>query len=93
MASRYRSSLSLSAWGCCCSRRGPRPGSPRRGDHLEARLVKGGKAVDVQVTVTCPTGAEVLEAVLYVNPDRNRGEFTFFQPICKGNPRTFTVRA
>ena len=49
--------------------------------------------MDVQVTVTCPTGAEVLEAVLYVNPDRNRGEFTLFQLICKGNPRTFTVRA
>jgi hypothetical protein len=58
-----------------------------------ARLVKGGKAVAVQVTVTCPTGAEVLEAFLYVNQDGNQGEFAFFQLICDGSPHTFTVRA
>jgi hypothetical protein len=58
-----------------------------------ARLVKGGKAVAVQVTVTCPTGAEVLEAFLYVNQDGNQGEFAFFQPICDGTPHTSMVRA
>jgi hypothetical protein len=58
-----------------------------------ARLLRGGKAVAVQVTVTCPTGAEVLEAFLYVNQDGNQGEFTFFQPICDGSPHTFVVRA
>ena len=58
-----------------------------------ARLVKGGKAAVVQVTVTCPTGAEVLEAFLYVNQDGNQGEFAFFQPICDGTPHTFMVRA
>jgi hypothetical protein len=47
----------------------------------------------VQVTVTCPTGAEVLEAFLYVNRDGNQGEFAFFQPLCGGSPHTFTVRA
>jgi hypothetical protein len=58
-----------------------------------ARLVQGGKAVAVQVTVTCPTGAEVLEAFLYVNQDGNQGEFAPLQPICDGSPHTFTVLA
>jgi hypothetical protein len=47
----------------------------------------------VQVTVTCPAGAEVVEAFLYVNQDGNQGEFAFFQPTCDGNPHPFTVRA
>ena len=58
-----------------------------------ARLLQGGKAVAVQVTVTCPTGAEVLEAFLYVNQDGTQGQFASFQPICDGSPHTFTVRA
>ena len=58
-----------------------------------ARLVMGGKAVVVQVTVTCPTGDEVLEAFLYVNQDGNQGQFASFQPICDDTPHTFTVRA
>jgi hypothetical protein len=58
-----------------------------------ARLIQGGKAVVVQVTVTCPAGADVLEAFLYVNQDGNQGEFTSFQPTCDGTPHTFMVRA
>jgi hypothetical protein len=58
-----------------------------------ARLVQGGKAVLAQVTVTCPTGTEVLEAFLYVNQDGNQGNFAFFQPICDGTAHTFMVRA
>ena len=58
-----------------------------------ARLIQGGKAVVVQVTVTCPTGAEVLEEFLYVNQDGNQGEFAFFQPVCDGTRHTFVVRA
>jgi hypothetical protein len=58
-----------------------------------ARLLQGGKAVLVQVTVTCPTGAEVLEAFLYVNQDGNQGQLASFQPICDDTPHTFTVRA
>ena len=58
-----------------------------------ARLLQGGKAVAVQVTVTCPTGAGVLEAFLYVNQDGNQGQFASFQPICDDTPHTFTVRA
>ncbi len=58
-----------------------------------ARLLQGGKAVAVQVTVTCPTGAEVLEAFLYVNQDGNQGQFASFQPICDDTPHTFVVRA
>jgi hypothetical protein len=58
-----------------------------------ARLIQGGKAVAVQVTVTCPTGADVLEAFLYVNQDGNQGQFAFFQPTCDDTPHTLTVRA
>jgi len=58
-----------------------------------ARLIQGGKAVVVQVTVTCPPGAEVLEAFLYVTQDGNQGQFASFQPICDDTPHTFTVRA
>jgi hypothetical protein len=58
-----------------------------------ARLLQGGKAVAVQVTVTCPTGETVLEAFLYVNQDGNQGQFASFQPVCDGSPHTFTVRA
>jgi hypothetical protein len=58
-----------------------------------ARLIQGGKAVAVRVTVTCPTGAEVLEAFLYVNQDGNQGRFASLQPSCDGSPHTFTVRA
>ena len=58
-----------------------------------ARLIQGGKAVVVQVTVNCPTGSDVLEAFLYVNQADYQGEFAFFQPICDGTPHTFTVRA
>ena len=58
-----------------------------------ARLIQVGKAVVVQVTVTCPTGAEVLEAFLYVTQDGNQGQFASFQPICDDTPHTFTVRA
>ena len=58
-----------------------------------ARLLQGGKAVAVQVTMTCPTGAEVLEAFLYVNQDGNQGQFASFQPICDDTPHTFVVRA
>jgi hypothetical protein len=58
-----------------------------------ARLIQGGKAVVVQVTVTCPAGAEVLEAFLYVTQDGNQSQFASFQPICDDTPHTFTVRA
>ena len=58
-----------------------------------ARLLQGGKAVAVQVTVTCPTGAEVVEAFLYLNQDGNQGQFASFQPICDDTAHTFMVRA
>ena len=43
--------------------------------------------------MTCPAGAEVLEAFLYVTQDGNQSQFAFFQPICDDTPHTFTVRA
>jgi hypothetical protein len=42
----------------------------------KARLVDAGQAVDVQVTVTRPAGAEVLEAFLYVRQDGNQSRLT-----------------
>jgi hypothetical protein len=59
----------------------------------KAALVDGGRAVDVQVTVTCPAGEEVLEAFLYVTQDGNESQFAPFQPVCDGDPHSFTVRA
>jgi hypothetical protein len=59
----------------------------------KATLVDGGQAVDVQATVTCPAGAEVLEAFLYVTQDGNQSQFASLQPVCDGAPHTFTVRA
>jgi hypothetical protein len=58
-----------------------------------AALVDGGQAVDVQVMVTCPAGAEVLEAFLYVTQEGNESDFAFFQPLCDGTAHPFTVRA
>jgi hypothetical protein len=59
----------------------------------KARLVDGGQAVDVAVTVTCPTGGVVLEAFLYVTQQGNESGFAFFQPVCDGTPHDFIVRA
>jgi hypothetical protein len=59
----------------------------------EARLVDGGRAVDVRLRVTCPAGAEVLEAFVYVTQGGNESQFAFFQPVCDGSPHPLTVRA
>jgi hypothetical protein len=59
----------------------------------KATLLDGGQAVDVRVTVTCPAGGVVLEAFVYVTQEGNESQFAFFQPICDGNPHSFTVRA
>jgi hypothetical protein len=53
----------------------------------KARLVDAGQAVDVQVTVTCPAGAKVLEAFLYVSQDGNQSRLT------KANVSKWTDRA
>src|SRR4030095_6270690 len=58
----------------------------------KATSVDGGQAVELQVTVTCPAGAEVLEAFLYVTQDGNQSPFAFFQPVCDGVPHTFPVQ-
>jgi hypothetical protein len=59
----------------------------------KATLVDGGPAVQVQGTVTCPAGAEVLEAFLYVIQDGNQSQFASLQPVCDGTPQPFTVLA
>jgi hypothetical protein len=58
-----------------------------------ATLVDGGSAVQLQGTVTCPAGAEVLEAFLYVVQDGNQSQFASLQPVCDGTPQPFTVLA
>ena len=58
----------------------------------KATLVDGGRAVELQVTVTCPAGTEVLEAFVYVTQNGNQSSFAFFQPVCDGTPHTFTVQ-
>jgi hypothetical protein len=59
----------------------------------KATLIDGGQAVELQVTVTCPTGGVVLEAFVYVTQDGNESQFAPVQPICDGTPHNFTVRA
>jgi hypothetical protein len=58
----------------------------------KAALVDGGQAVELQVTVVCPAGAEVLEAFVYVTQNGNQSPFAFFQPVCDGASHTFTVQ-
>ena len=58
-----------------------------------ARILKGGKAVAVKGTATCPAGAEILEAFLYVNQNGNQGVFAPFHPTCDGTSHSFVVRA
>lgn len=59
----------------------------------KAILVDGGIVVDVQATVTCPAGAEVLEAFLYVTQAGNESQFAPIQPVCDGTSHTFALRA
>jgi hypothetical protein len=51
--------------------------------------------VRVTATVTCTSGAEVLEAFLYVVQRSGGGfinsDFSFFNPVCDGSPHTFVV--
>jgi hypothetical protein len=54
---------------------------------------RAGRRLSCRWRVTCPAGAEVLEAFLYVTQDGNQSQFAFFQPICDDTPHTFTVRA
>jgi hypothetical protein len=58
----------------------------------KATLIDGGQAVDLRVTVTCPAGATVLEAFLYVVQDGNQSNFAPLQPVCDGTAHAFTVR-
>jgi len=92
MASRYVSSLSLSTWECCCSRRGPRPRkpSPWRSPKSPAGQGRegGGRAGDGDL----PDGRRGAGGGPVCESGPDRGDFTFFRPICKGNPRTFTDR-
>jgi hypothetical protein len=59
----------------------------------KAALVDGGLAVEVHGTVTCPAGAEVLEAFLYVVQNGNQSQFASLQPVCDGTSQPFTVLA
>ena len=64
-----------------------------------ARIVDGGQAVVINVTVSCPRHHNVQEAFLYVNQDGFQGEFAFIRiPRCEGKNkkpvlRTYTITA
>jgi hypothetical protein len=47
--------------------------------------------VEASLTVTCSSGGVVLEAFAFVVQRDHNSEFAFFNPICDGNPHTFTV--
>ena len=47
--------------------------------------------VEASVTVTCTSGAQVLEAFAYVVQKDHNSDFGFFNPICDGSPHTFLV--
>ena len=55
-------------------------------------LVDGGQAVDLRVTVRCPSGYRVLEAFAYVTQDGNQSQFAGIPVVCDGKRHTFTVR-
>ena len=57
----------------------------------KAALVDGGRAVAVTVTVTCPSGSEVLEAFVYVVQDESQSLFAPLQVTCDGTTHTQTV--
>lgn len=61
--------------------------------HRKATLVDGGRSVDLRVTVTCPAGATVLEAFVYLVQDGNQSQFAPLQPVCDGAEHVFVVRA
>src|SRR3712207_887078 len=58
-----------------------------------ARILKGGKAVAVKGTASCPAGAEILEAFLYGNQNGNQGRFASLRPTCDGRPQPVVVHA
>ena len=58
----------------------------------KATLVDDGQAVLVTVTVTCPSGGELLEAFVYVVQDSNTSQFAGLPVVCDGTAQTVTVR-
>jgi hypothetical protein len=58
-----------------------------------ARLVDCGVAALVEVTITCPSGGEVLEAFVYVTQNGLETQFAPVPVTCDGTPRTTTNRA
>ena len=47
--------------------------------------------VRVSITVTCQTGASILESFLYVVQRESTSQFAFFGPTCDGTPHTHVV--
>ncbi len=57
-----------------------------------AFVVEGGQTALVLVGVTCPAGAEVLEAFVYVVQDSLTSDFAPIPVVCDGNPRAYAIR-
>ena len=45
----------------------------------------------VSITVTCQTGASILESFLYIVQRESTSQFAFFNPTCDGTPHTHVV--
>ena len=58
----------------------------------KATLADDGQAVLVTVTVTCPSGSELLEAFVYIVQDGNTSQFAGLPVVCDGTAQTVTVR-
>jgi hypothetical protein len=49
------------------------------------------QAVSLKVSVRCPSGAEVLEAFVYIVQDGNQSQFAGIPVVCDGSTQRFTV--
>jgi hypothetical protein len=58
----------------------------------EAALLDDGRAIELQVAVSCPKRHDVLEAFVYVGQDGNQSQFAGIPVRCKGKLRQYVVR-
>lgn len=59
----------------------------------QARLVDEGRAVYIEVRITCSSDREVLEAFAYVVQNGNESDFGSIPLACADKPRHYLVRA
>jgi hypothetical protein len=72
------------------------PEAPAQVDSVSASVGRFAELIEedtvqVSVTVTCSSGAAVLESFVYVTENGSSSQLTFFSPICDGSAHTFVV--